>query len=71
MTRRRFVLANGRRNEAAIEAALNQRLNHYKLFNQEIPGLISADEWRLDVIVALESEVMLEGLQQDRLQEMN
>ena len=71
MTRRRFILANGRRNEAAIEEALLRRLQHYKLFNEHVPGVISADEWRLDVLVSLETDVLLEGLQQDRLQEMN
>jgi len=71
MTRRRFVLANGRRNEKAIEDALTRRLHHYTLFNQHCPGILSAEEWRLDVVVALEADVLLEGLQIDRLQEMN
>lgn len=71
MTRRRFILANGRRNEAAIEEALQQRLQHYKTFNEHIPGVMSADQWRLDVIVALEAEIVLEGIQNARLKEMN
>lgn len=56
----RFLHADGRRNQAAIDRALAARIGHWAEFNRHVPGLVSSEEWARDVAEALAVEIQIE-----------
>src|SRR5205085_10233855 len=48
----RFVRHDGSFNHQAIETAFRARLRHYTLFDEKVPGVITAAQWKKSVMDA-------------------